>query len=670
MPARRRAVLRARRGRRADVRRPSAAASVSRRSCGWPAAVSRSPCSGAAVHSRTRSAGLRVRGSWLARESSCWAAVAAPVVARSLCLGAARGPAAWAAFVAAGSSLVGPSVRTWCASRVGAVRRRSLAALVLAFDAWPHDALREAWTALRDAPAVRAPFDPGRHPSLHGLVALAAFGLALAASLAVAADRMPIAAAAVAVGVGCPPGCSRTTRDRCSAASRSAAVLWVVRSSLARAATAAPRRRARRDRRRCGGRGGCRRGVAPGDARVDWRGWDPFADSSRTADVALRLGRALRRASSSPRGRPSCSGCGPRSGREYWRVSTLELFAGDRWIEDLYPVRCRRGRAAGCPPTRSSRAGTRDPAMASADGDGRGLEDDQRSRPPASPHASTASRSARLSYLGGGVMRARAHRCAAGRGTRSGATRRARRRARSRRRRPAVPARDRPVPRARPRASCRASASGSGARGRPAVHGRALPARSGRTGRSGTRRGAAPRGRARRTRRRSLLERWFRARRRLPLRGAAAGRAPGPPLVDFVEVTRAGYCQHFAGAMALMLRMLGDPGAGRGRLHERAPGRAGAGRSPTSRRTPGWRRGSPATAGSPSTRRRAAGRSRPSTRLRRTRPTRSRALGTGRFLDFNRDRRRDGAAGDARRAVAPTEDGAMPWWLALLVLLA
>ena len=30
-----------------------------------------------------------------------------------------------------------------------------------------------------------------------------------------------------------------------------------------------------------------------------------------------------------------------------------------------------------------------------------------------------------------------------------------------------------------------------------------------------------------------------------------------------------GYCQHFAGAMALMLRMLGDPRAGRGRLHER-----------------------------------------------------------------------------------------------------
>src|SRR5262249_21989125 len=35
---------------------------------------------------------------------------------------------------------------------------------------------------------------------------------------------------------------------------------------------------------------------------------------------------------------------------------------------------------------------------------------------------------------------------------------------------------------------------------------------------------------------------------------------PGvPPLVAFVTETRRGYCQHFAGAMALMLRYLGIP---------------------------------------------------------------------------------------------------------------
>ncbi len=35
--------------------------------------------------------------------------------------------------------------------------------------------------------------------------------------------------------------------------------------------------------------------------------------------------------------------------------------------------------------------------------------------------------------------------------------------------------------------------------------------------------------------------------------------ADGPPLVSFVTRTRAGYCQHYAGAMAVMLRLLGIP---------------------------------------------------------------------------------------------------------------
>ena len=35
--------------------------------------------------------------------------------------------------------------------------------------------------------------------------------------------------------------------------------------------------------------------------------------------------------------------------------------------------------------------------------------------------------------------------------------------------------------------------------------------------------------------------------------------ADGPPLVSFATRTRAGYCQHYAGAMAVMLRLLGIP---------------------------------------------------------------------------------------------------------------
>jgi len=56
------------------------------------------------------------------------------------------------------------------------------------------------------------------------------------------------------------------------------------------------------------------------------------------------------------------------------------------------------------------------------------------------------------------------------------------------------------------------------------------------------------------------LEQWFRSTggftyNELPPRPSGKE----PPLVEFVLETREGYCQHYAGAMALMLRMLGVP---------------------------------------------------------------------------------------------------------------
>jgi transglutaminase-like putative cysteine protease len=55
------------------------------------------------------------------------------------------------------------------------------------------------------------------------------------------------------------------------------------------------------------------------------------------------------------------------------------------------------------------------------------------------------------------------------------------------------------------------------------------------------------------------LERWFRVTGGFTY-SEQPGPTPGlPPLVGFVVETRSGYCQHFAGAMALMLRLLGIP---------------------------------------------------------------------------------------------------------------
>jgi protein-glutamine gamma-glutamyltransferase len=55
------------------------------------------------------------------------------------------------------------------------------------------------------------------------------------------------------------------------------------------------------------------------------------------------------------------------------------------------------------------------------------------------------------------------------------------------------------------------------------------------------------------------LERWFRVAGGFTY-SERPGSTPGlPPLVGFVVDTRTGYCQHFSGAMALMLRLLGIP---------------------------------------------------------------------------------------------------------------
>ena len=55
------------------------------------------------------------------------------------------------------------------------------------------------------------------------------------------------------------------------------------------------------------------------------------------------------------------------------------------------------------------------------------------------------------------------------------------------------------------------------------------------------------------------LETWFRATGDFRYDQSPPEAIGAPPLVDFVMRTKAGYCQHYAGAMAMMLRYLGIP---------------------------------------------------------------------------------------------------------------
>jgi transglutaminase-like putative cysteine protease len=55
------------------------------------------------------------------------------------------------------------------------------------------------------------------------------------------------------------------------------------------------------------------------------------------------------------------------------------------------------------------------------------------------------------------------------------------------------------------------------------------------------------------------LETWFRATGGFRYDQSPPASSGAPPLVDFVMRTKAGYCQHYAGAMTMMLRYLGVP---------------------------------------------------------------------------------------------------------------
>ena len=465
-------------------------------------------------------------------------------------------PVAWWPFVAGGALALAPTAvrgHAWCAVTTAL----SVAAtLGVAFGAWPHEAVGEAWTALHDAPAVRAPFEAAAYPALHGLVVIAAFGLALAAALAAVARRTVLVVGAVAVGIGFPARLLEDANALGLGALALGAVLWAMLAGDVRSIRRLVPGVALGAAVLVAAVAAASAGVTPSEARVDWRGWDPFAGSGRSASlryvwdanyegiefparptVVLRV-RAPKRA-------------------EYWRISTLETFAADRWIENLYPVDIgaprRRLPVDPLVPRRDVNPSDWLRQVVTVEG----LEDD-RVAAASQPARVDGQALGRLSFLAGGVMRAGSN---VRRGTKYTVWSYA----------------PRPIPRAlaasRPRYPAatgrylelgRARFAGFGTRGRERevdslfADERYQPLWAYRPlweeARRRTARAASPYEAT------LLLERWFRRdgafryEERPP--PSVSGR---PPLVDFVEVTRAGYCQHYAGAMAVMLRLLGIP---------------------------------------------------------------------------------------------------------------
>ena len=463
-------------------------------------------------------------------------------------------PVSWGAFAALGLVALLPVLGGTTRARAALTAAALLVGLAVAFDTWPHRALERGWQALHDAPAVRAPFDPLAFPALHGLVACTAFGIALTAALGVAGRRPGIVVAAVAIGVGFPATLLQDAHAFRLGALALASVLWasvVMRTGrLGRAATGL-------------GLAGlvvvaasatASGGVAPGATHVDWRGWDPFARGGGTGDFRIVWDANYNGITFPSRPTVVFRVRAPKRA-QYWRASTLDTFVGDRWIEDLYPVDLgtAHGSLPADPlvPARDRKPGSWLHQQVTIDG----YRDDHVISAGA-PAQIDGRALGRVSFLSGGVIRTRSP-------VESGTTYSVWSYA--------------PEPGARALASSparypteahrylelgRADLPGFGVAGRERqVAGlfadvRYLPLWAYRPlWRDATRLTERARSPYEAT---LLLERWFRYSGRFTY-DERPPRSSSQPLVDFVERTRIGYCQHFAGAMTLMLRMLGIP---------------------------------------------------------------------------------------------------------------
>ena len=465
------------------------------------------------------------------------------------------------------------------ASRILACVAAVFGAGWIAFDAQPWEllpfrdervlapALRDAANGVVDFYAVFLPFEPTPNPEMHSLVLCAIFGFVLATALLVAARR-PLAAAAVTIaGIGWPATLlgGRAVAIGALALAAALAIPLILRASSARTVVVGGRARSTRRRRR--GRNlvrddaRCGRGARLGDVE------HPRIERARD-ERPLHLGVQLRRCPLPCEANCRVHGRRSVAARVLARVDPRPVH-GRPLVRA--PVLAGKGRCAesalgSCrePPRESQRRNWSEltPLAASRRAGWVQQEveieayDDDHVVAAGTPVAIDASRLGTVFQLSGGVLRTSSA-CETGTGTGCGATSPARRPRSWRHRAPVYPA---------------------AAERFLELDGRELPAF-----------GAADRDRLvdeffadpsyrRFQRYRGMyeladrvrdgartpyetvlaLESWFRQTGGFTY-DESPPRVKGPPLAVFVTRTRPGYCQHFAGAMATMLRMLGVP---------------------------------------------------------------------------------------------------------------
>jgi transglutaminase-like putative cysteine protease len=184
---------------------------------------------------------------------------------------------------------------------------------------------------------VKLPFDPYFHPQMHALLLLAAFGFAAALGLAAAARRPLACVLILLVGAGWPATLLPTKHD----IARGGLILVCALLLLA-----GFRAGARQTLLRAGVAGAVLVLVAvaastrPAVAKssfLDWQHWDPYTRPDRAVGVRY-VWDAHYDGFTFPRKRTVVLKVKAPPRSVYWRATTLDEFTGDRWVEDLRPA--------------------------------------------------------------------------------------------------------------------------------------------------------------------------------------------------------------------------------------------------------------------------------------------------------------------------------------------
>lgn len=420
---------------------------------------------------------------------------------------------------------------------------------------WPGDLFGAAEQGFRDFYVVALPFDASAHRAMHGLVLVAVFAFSLALALGAVEGRPLACSAGAAVGV-CWPATIVPGADTIAVGALAlCAALWPPLAARARADRGLAPALIALLAVVVGASAAADAGVRPSESALAWQRWTLFGESASAAGVKLVWDASYAGIEFPARKTTVLRIEAPRRAL-YWRASTLDTFVGDRWIEDLYPVVIDSGTRA------LPRNGLQPPGARR-----RGSWIEQRVEVAAlvDDHVVAAAEPMRLQgddlervvYFTGGVMRV-ARRVAKGQKYTvwSDAPRPT----------PAELVRSPahyPVEARRYLALGRTVVPPFGAAGRVSrIDGLFEDVRYGALWpyESVWKRTRAVAGGAKTPYEATLaIERWLRSQGGFRYEERPPHTPGTPPLVDFLEHTKQGYCQHFAGSMTLMLRLLGIP---------------------------------------------------------------------------------------------------------------